>query len=245
MSTVSDAIYDSLTRIGVMPPGNTPAAAALAHGFQQINILADSFAVQRLSIPYIKRTTATLTANQTSFTVGTSGNINIVRPVYLTGINFIDTSQDPDLEIPLTPLTDDDYQGISLKALTSTMPSSAYYNPTYASSQGTLYPWPIPTSSTLQWAIYHPVAVPVFSATSATITLPPAYYELFAASLAAKLALVYGVPPDIRRECQMQAEKAMTAVKQANFRLMDMPNSADGIFGGRRGGGGIGFLTGP
>ena len=245
MATVADAIADALTRLGVIRPGDTARASDSAYAFSQLNILTDTWGTQRLTIPYTKRTTATLTANQTSFTVGTSGNINIVRPVFISSVGFIDTSQDPDLEIPLRMLSDGEYASIALKAQTSTLPSVAYYQPTYASSQGTLYPWPIPTSTTLQWAIYHPVAVPSFSAVSATLTIPPGYHELIVSSLAAKLGLVYGVPPEIRRECERAAAMAMQAVKAANFPMEDMANSASGVFGNRRRGNVLGFLTGP
>ena len=172
MATVSDAVTDALTRIGVVGESETPASGDLAKGFNVLTGLTDGWGAERLTIPYIKRTTATITASQASYTVGTSGNVNIIRPVYLTNIAYVDTSQEPDLEVPLYQLTDDGYAGISQKAMTSTLPTQAYYNPTYSSSQGTLIPWPIPTSTTLLWAIYHPVAIAQFSATSDTITLP-------------------------------------------------------------------------
>lgn len=231
MATVGDAITDALTRLGVIGESETPASGDLAKGFSVLTSLTDSWGAERLIIPYIKRTTATIVASQASYTVGTSGNVNIVRPVFITDIAILDTSQDPDLEIPLRNLTDDDYAAIQQKALTSTLPTAAYYNPTYASSHGTLIPWPIPTSSTLSWVLYHPVAVAQFSATSATMTLPPGYYEFVVTNLAYKLCSIYGVPAEVRQAMREEALAAKAVVKAANFRPSDMGMPAGAVQG--------------
>jgi len=234
MATVADAITDALTRIGVIGESETPAAGDLAKGYAIMNSLTDGWGAERLTIPYIARTTATLTANQASFTVGTGGNVNIVRPAFLSNIAFQDTSQSPTLEIALSLLTDDGYAAIPLKSLTSDQPTAAYYNPTYASGMGTLIPWPIPTSATLQWVVYAPVAVPQFSATSATVLLPPGYYEFIVTALAFKLCSIYGVPAEVRAAMKEEARDAKTIVKAANYRMSDMVMPAGALQGGSR-----------
>lgn len=222
MATVSDAITDALTRMGVLAAGETPSSADMTYAFSTLNILNDAWGVERLLIPYIARTTATITANQTSYTVGTGGDINIVRPVYVTAIRFIDTSQDPDLEMPLNILTDDDYASIPLKAMTSTMPTAAYYNPTYASGFGTLIPWPIPTSTTLQWAFYSAVTMPQFSATTSTLTIPPGYHRFIVTQLAKEMIPAFRVPQDIAQSLYQQAIEAKNEIKVANYRMSDL-----------------------
>jgi len=222
MALVSDAITDSLIRMGVLAAGETPSAADMTYGFSTLNMLMDSWATERLTIPYIARATATLTANQASFTVGTGGDINIVRPTFISGIRFIDTSQDPDLEMPLSILTDDAYAAIALKALTSTLPAAAYYRPTYASGFGTLIPWPIPTSTTLQWALYYPVQMPQLAATTSTLAIPPGYHRFFVTQLAAEMIPAFRVPDDIAGPIYAQAREAKEQVKNANFRMSDL-----------------------
>lgn len=234
MATVSDAIVDALTRLGVIGESETPAAGDLAKGYAILNSLTDAWGAERLTIPYIARTTATLTANQASFTVGTGGDINIVRPAFITNISYQDTSQDPDLELPLISLTDQEYAAIPQKALTSTIPVQAYYNPTYASGFGTLIPWPIPTSATLQWVIYSPVAVPNFSATSASIVLPPGYYEFIVTNLAFKLCSIYGVPAEVRSAMKEEARDSKIIIKAANFRPSDLIMPSGAVFGKSR-----------
>lgn len=232
MSTVADAVTDSLTRIGVIGESETPATGDMNKGFAVLASLTDSWGAERLTIPYILRTTATLTASQASFTVGTGGNINIVRPVFISNICYQDTSQSPTLEIPLRVFTDDEWAGVALKSLTSDLPTAAYYNPTYASGMGTLYPWPIPTSATLQWVLYAPVAVPDFASTSTSIVLPPGYYEFIVTNLAFKLCSIYGVPKQTRDDIRDEARAAKSIIKAANFRAADLGMPAGALIGG-------------
>jgi len=245
MATVADAVTDSLSRIGAIAADETPVSGDMAKGFAMLNTLTDAWGVERFTIPYILRTTATLTANQTSFTVGTGGNVNIVRPVSFTGMAFIDTSQSPNLEIPIRMLTDDEYRLIGIKSQTSTLPSVGYYNPTYASGMGTLYPWPIPTTTTLQWVLYAPVAVPQFASTATSLVVPPGYYEFIVTNLAYKLCAPFRVPVSTRQEMKEEAQATKQAIKDANWRMSDLQNAAGGMFGGSGYWDLDRFLTGP
>ena len=185
-----------------------------------LNSLRDQWAAERLQIYESTRTTATLTASQASFTLGSGGNIDIVRPVYLDHVHFQDTSVSPTEEYPLTPLTEDAYAAIPQKAQTATLPSSWYYNPRFATSRGTLWPFPIPTSSTLQWVIYAPTAVPSFAALTTSLSVPPGYERMIRSNLAMELAPAFGkqIEPWLRE----MALNSVAVVKRANMRMTDM-----------------------
>lgn len=246
MTDVSDLCTDALTRLGVVGGGETPATEDMTLAFNTLNRLNDAWGLEGLLIPYIARTTATITANQTSYSVGSGGDINIVRPVYVTDIRFIDTSQDPDLEMPLTILTDDDYARIPQKAQTNTYPSAAYYNPTYASARGTLIPWPIPTSTTLQWAFYSKITVPVWAATTTTVSVPTGYERFIVTNLAAELIPMFvSVPENVAQRVDAQARESKAAVKVANYRPSDLISDAAGIGHGGGYWGRSRFLSGP
>ncbi|HET8648094.1 MAG TPA: hypothetical protein VFO85_21540, partial [Vicinamibacteria bacterium] len=70
--------------------------------------------------------------------------INIPRPLYIERVHLLDTAQSPDYERPLMPLTHGDWARVSLKAQTSTQPTSWYYNPslpTEGVTRATTFPY--------------------------------------------------------------------------------------------------------
>lgn len=220
VSTVNDVIRGSLQALGVYAAGETLTADDSALGLEFLNGLLGQFAAEQYMLPWRTRTTATLTANQSSFTVGSSGDINIVRPVYFDEIKFLDTSTDPDTEYPLVSLTDQAYAAIPQKAATAYLPSHAYYNPTFSSDRGTLIPWPIPTSATLQWVLYTQTAIARFSATSDSFSLPPAWERMLRTNLALELCGPFEKTPSPL--ILQAAQDSKRAVMRSNLRFMDM-----------------------
>lgn len=230
MSTFRDLATDALGDIGVLAVGEVMDADKAAHALRKANDLMDQWAAERMQIPNIVRTTATLTPNQASFTVGSGGNINIVRPVFFTAVNFVDTAPSPDIEYPLAQLTDAAWAATVLKDLTSTLPRAYFYNPTFGSTgRGTLYPWPVPTNSGLLWAVYAPTALVEFASLDTTISLPPAYRRMIIKNLAVELAPAY--EKEVSGLLAAQARESLGTVKRSNTRLADMSFPADSLMG--------------
>jgi hypothetical protein len=217
-TTARDLIEASLRELGVLAEGETASAAGADDALDALNALIDQWAAEKLTIYAVTRTTATLTASQTSFTVGSGGNINIARPVHIERIGFIDTSTTPDTEYPLESLTEDAWANIRLKAQTAEFPQVYYYSPTFPT--GTLYPWPIPTNASLQWAVYHWAALSELSGLTTAFSLPPAYERMIVKQLAVDLAPSYEKEPS--GTLVRQAQDAMAVVKRANKRLEDL-----------------------
>ena len=112
-----------------------------------------TLATEDLTVYTILRTTWTL-STAASYTIGTGATVNVARPtgpMAIDSIGFQDTSVSPTMEYALGPvLTVDAYAAIAQKGLTSVFPQNWYYDPTYTSGFGTLYPYPVPTSATLE-----------------------------------------------------------------------------------------------
>lgn len=233
MATVSDLIAASLKRLRVLQAGEVPTADDQADAFLRLNAMVSSWALQRLTIYQIVRTTWTIVASQASYTVGSGGQVNIARPTApsaIDGITFQDTSVSPTFEYPaVSPMTEAQYRAVPQKAYTSPYPQGWYYAATYPT--GTLYPFPIPTSSTLQGVIYVPTAVPAFTALSDTITLPPGYELALQENLAVLLAPEWGVRTDPALVQSAREAKAWLAVPA--LRAMDLDTSyVASLFGG-------------
>lgn len=242
MATVADVITAALQRLGVLAATEVPTGDDQTLAFLRFNSLIDQWATERLLIYTITQTTATMTANQTSFSVGPGGDINIARPVFIDHINYINTSPTPAVEYPLAMLTDDDWSRVSLKTETASVPDAAYYNPTFTSARGTLYPWPIPQLTTLQWSIYASTAVPEFAATSDTVSLPPGYRRFLETNLAVELAPDFEIMPS--PVLMRAASEAKAVLKASNLRINPMRLDSGALIGVGKGSG-WSILVGP
>lgn len=220
--TIGDLVTSTLEDLGIVGAGTDPSAEDSALALSRVNDWIDSLANERLTLYTVSRTTWTIVASTTSYSIGTSATVNVARPTgpsQIQSIGYIDTSADPDLEILLgRPLSEDAYAAIPQKALTSALPQAWYYNPTLPT--GTLKPWPVPTSTTLQGVIYTPQPVSEFTALSDTLTLPPGYRKWVRAQLKIEVAPAFERP--VTPEMRQEAREAKSGITRANQRDMDL-----------------------
>jgi hypothetical protein len=213
----------------------TPTNAEAQDAFRTLNRLVDQWAAERLKIPFVTSTTFTLSASTASFTVGSSGNVNITRPAHIDRVQYRDSNGD---DTDLTKLTQQAWMSISDKDLEATRPAYWYYEPTYASSQGTLYLWPV-ADTAATGIVWHPTAISEFSATTDTLTVPLGYENFMVTQLAKKLSAGYGRQPSpLLMEDAMEAERA---IKRLNARVEDLHIDAGALVG--RGGGRYSIYT--
>lgn len=234
--TVADLIRLALTRLRVLQAGDVPSAEDQSDAFLLLNAMVSSWSLQPGTLSTIVRTTWTIVANQTSYTVGTSGQIAMARPASPTAINrigFLDTSQTPTMEYPgFPPLTEDQYAAIPIKALTSTYPQGWYYTPTVP--LGTLSPFPVPTSATLTGVIYVPTAISQFAAATDTIALPDGYELALIENLAVLLAPTWlGTDPPAALVASARESKAWITTR--NVRMSELDTSGVVALFGRGG----------
>ena len=101
--TTSELITASLQRLGVIDADETPTGTEMNDALDRLNDLIDAWGTERLSMYTSSRTTWTITSGTAAYAIGPGSVVNRARPVYVDDIRFIDTSQDPDLEMPLSP----------------------------------------------------------------------------------------------------------------------------------------------
>ncbi len=220
-TTAGTIINGSLKLIGVLSEGETANAEQSADAFARLNDIVDGLGVQRFSMLTRSRTVFTPIANQSTYTIGPSGaDWTAPRPVTVEAAGLILTSSNPTVEIPLTLLSDDQYAMIGIKALTSTLPTELYYNPTIASGWGSVFLWPTPTTAANTIALYVPVAVTQFTNLSTTVILAPMYAKALRYRLALELA------PEFGRELSAAiiaiAQESWAQIKAVNVHLSDL-----------------------
>ena len=229
--TVKTVCQDALRELGVLDAVEPGTAADIEAAFHRFNRLIDQWAAERLLIFTVTRTTWSFVASQASYTVGSGGDIDIVRPEYVNQVHYEDTSATIPVEIEMNPLTEDAWSLVPQHTLTSSLPTSWYYNSNFASGLATLYFWPIPTNSTLRGVMYHWTAVPEFTALSDTVALPPGYRRMMETNLALECAPIFGVQPS--PVLMKNAVDSLAVVKRKNKRLMDLTIDAGALVQGR------------
>ena len=244
MAKVRDFLTESLEELGIAAAGETPTANDMDFAFRRLNRLLDKNKIGRLVTPYpqLRFTWNFGAVPVAAYTVGTGGTIATPRPGWVDAVKFYDTAITPVTEFDLgRGLTDEEYRDISMKALTSTYPASWYYDPTFGSTgRGTLYFYPVPTTTTLVGVLYAPSPLPEFADINDTISVPPGYHDWLVYEVAMRLA------PGFRREpsatlVKLHAE-AKHAVEAANLRMSDLSFPAQ-VTGGH--GAGWSALIGP
>jgi hypothetical protein len=209
--------------------GEEPDPQAQADAFLRLQDWVDSLATEKLTIPYILRTTWVITATKGTlavpYTVGVGGDINVARPgdsKFISAIKYQDTSLTPVQERPLAVYDDDQWEAQNIKGLTGTLPSAAYYNPTYAAGFGSLYLTPIPSQANLQGVLYAKAAIGTPVAVTDAIVLPKGYARFIRDNFAIELSPEFrpGLPVD--RGLIRAAANSRLNIENANTRPLEM-----------------------
>lgn len=195
-TTVLAVITDALLALGVVGEENAPTAGQAQLGLRTLNRLVDGWVTNRLLQYAMAKATITMTASQSTYTVGPGGDVDIPRPVNFetTGFTctFVDPTTNPAIEYPLYQLTIDAYQAIVQKTYESTYPQNYWFNPAYseADPQGTLTFWPVPNVGYLQLNVYYATQYGPYAITD-SISMPQGYERFFVSNLAVELEQYY------------------------------------------------------
>lgn len=192
--TARDLITASLRILGVVASGETPTAAELNDGLVTLNTFIDYLQTQGRTVYTWTRATKAIVASQATYTIGSAGDFNRARPTQITKASVLLTDPDPDLEIPLRILLEDEWRELSSKPLTGTLPSALYYNPTYP--LGTIHIWPIGTDTTVSLVLYLEEPVGTLATLNTSLSYPPGYERMLKYKLAMELASEYQRQPD-------------------------------------------------
>ena len=241
MSTVRDLITAALLDLGAIASGESPTATEAADAFRRLNLLLETWRLESLMVSSLDTVTKVMTG-ATSYTWGSGGDINTTRPVRLDHAAQRLAGTSPALDLPLTVLTDEEYESIGLKGLTSTIARWVYLDRAYP--QASLFTYPVlPSGDSLLLSVWHPLTA--FASLDTTVALPPGYELALQTSLSIELVSMF-------RDCTVtpalaaQAIRSKALIKTVNSRPRFLALPAGLPTGrGRRGGTDrAGFLSG-
>lgn len=236
MATAQTLFNRALRLLGVVASGVAADANQTADCLTACNAMLESWRNDRLLVYATVESTLTMVSSDSSYTVGTGGDLNITRPVKFDDA-FMRVSNS---DTPVRLIDQSEWDAIPDKSVTSTLVSLAFYNPTMASSLGTLQVWPVPSAANVLHLI-HWVVLTSFAAATDTVTLPPGYERAITTNLALEVAPEYGVEP--ANSLVKSARDSLTAIKRINSRPIPLVSELARLMPNQRGASRI--LTGP
>lgn len=202
MPTALAILRRALRLIHAVDPGENLEAAEAQDGLEVLNAMLDSWRLDGLMAYDIERVVFSITASTQSYTLGPGGTwsttalfgAGTTRPVKIHHLGLLDTSSDPDLETPMEPMSNAEYQALRLKGTTSSWPTRYNYSPSVP--LGTVFLWPSPTVNR-SVAAYLWRSLTKWATVQTNLTLPEGYEEAIVYNLCPRLAPEYGVSTSI------------------------------------------------
>lgn len=219
--TGTERVSRALIEIGVLGAGQTAAGSLADLALQHLQRMFDRWAAQRLMIPAFLRTVVPLTSGTRDYTIGSGGDINIVRPESIFRATVIlDDTQTDDTERPITVFTDGQWATIPQKTLDAASIEGIYYDHEFSSTErATISTYPTIDHDNASLVLYTPKARTGYSVITDDLEFPPAWDDAIHYELARRLCRPLGRP--LTGDLVQDADDALRVVGAANVRLED------------------------
>lgn len=127
--TVRDIITEALIDLGVLAEDETPSAIQAAGALKKFNGMLELMGLDAQLIYGMDRNVLPLVANQSFYTIGTGGNLNIPRPNEINYVTIIDTSlpSAQQAEYPVFMYNDQQWAEEQVKGITAQWPAYGIY----------------------------------------------------------------------------------------------------------------------
>jgi len=178
----------SLRKIGALSSGETIETTRQAEALSALQVMLRSWGALGINVYATIKDTFTLAAGTASYSWGSGGTFNSVRPSLIVGAYVLDSSN---VSHPVEIITEGQYRLIISKT-TSGRPYALFYHPLYP--LGYVYTYPVADAAeSLCIDSYKPfVETGSFGLTTDTLVFPEYYEEPIVYNLAIRLAPEYG-----------------------------------------------------
>lgn len=239
INTAGDLIVLALKTANINGVGQTPSAEDANDSLSFLSMMVAQWQRKRWLVWSLTETALTSTG-AASYTVGSGGNFAIPRPDKIdSAFVRLLTSTTP-LDYPLAIVAArEDYNTIALKSLSS-WPVALFYESTFPT--GVLHVWPVAPAGLYELHIFTKSALPVYTALTNPLGLPPEYLEAALYCLAVRLQIAYGGTPNPLLISAMRI--ALDGVRLANVQIPSL-NMPANLPGRHHGGSGIAASADP
>lgn len=220
--TGTERVSRALGEIGVLGAGQTADGPLAQLALQHLQRMFDRWNAQRLMIPALLRTTKALTSGTRDYTIGSGGDIDIVRPESISKATIIlDDTQTDDTEQPIVVYTDLQWAGIAQKTLDAASIEGIYYDHEFSSTErATIFTYPTIDHDDATLVLYTPKARTGYSVLTDDLEFPAAWDDAIHYELARRLCRPLGRP--LTADLEADAVDALRVVGAVNVRLEDL-----------------------
>jgi hypothetical protein len=195
----------SLRIVGQVSEDGTPTDAQLTNASTALNMMLRAWYADGMPLWNITETSFTPVAGTSSYTIGPSATVNQAKPLKMLQAFIRNTSSSVDT--PLTLVTRQEYLMLGNKT-SSGRPVQLHYNPEILT--GTIRVFPAPDATTASADTIHLIYQSQFDSMTASGSLldfPIEWQEAVVFGLADRLAFVYGLPIDEKRDLRSKAKE--------------------------------------
>jgi len=203
-------ITAALRKLGVVDLGTTLDADTVTNSAQALNIMVKAWQSQGIKLWTIQEYTLPLVANQKTYTIGPTGTVaDLVaeKPLKVIQAFSRNLSVTPNIDIPLQPLSRQEYNMLGSKSSTG-LPNSWWYTPGTTTGSLTLFLTPDALVAA-NYEVHLVAQQPIADITLSTDipSFPNEWMQALVWGLADELAIEYSVPGNHRQEITAKAMK--------------------------------------
>lgn len=206
--TARDIVTASLRKLGVVAAGETPSAEELQDALFALQGMIDSWSNSDLLSFSETEERFSLVPDQQAFTIGPGGDFDTSRPMDVYRIAVVDSG----LELPCTKRNSEEWRNLSIKNLSSSLPTNFHFRPTWP--LGTLLFHPIPTEAK-EVVLYTRKPFASVDSVNTVIDLPNGYERAIIYNLPFDLVDEYG--GEISAATAKIADDTLSAIKAQNL----------------------------
>lgn len=213
MPAVSTLVMNALVLSGEKTiEASSLSTAEQSYHLSRLNSMLDSWSNERLMIFQLSQTSFALTASQGTYSIGSGGDFNMIRPTKVVEPCFVRDSDNADT--PLDIINAEAYGRLVLKTTDGTYPAYLFYDYGYsATSTATIRLYPEPISGlTLFINTLQPLST--FAAMSGSIVFPPGYQDAIEFNYAVRASIGF---TQVSGELMALAAKSKAAIKTVNL----------------------------
>lgn len=185
---VSSILNSAARKLGIIASGETLTVNEYADSLENLQTMLRSWSAEKINVFSSVHETHTLVSGTYTYTWGTGGTINTIRPNQVTGVSILDSGG---TTYPVEIISEGVYRNISMKTTTG---RPYYLFPLYGFPYITINLYPIPDNiETLNLESLKPFTeTSSFEAITDTLQMPVIYEEPIIYNLAVRMAPEFG-----------------------------------------------------